>query len=128
VRNPHSSSTVSKEELFNAITRSEYPAVVTAYDVESPIILHANVEHEKLTGFLLEDIIGKTPKLFQGELTIKSTISDMKRSIDNSDSWEGTVINYNKSGQPYKVFIIIFGTAVSNGERFFVAVKQLFQT
>lgn len=116
-------SFVTRDELFNAISRSPYPSVITTYDSHNPVILFSNREHEKLTGFASINLIGKNPKIFQGKLTIRSTIDSLKCALDEFDSWEGTMINYTKSGKPYKVFIVIFGTSVVGGERFYIAVK-----
>lgn len=117
-------SFVTRDELFSAISRSSYPSVITTYDSINPTILFANKEHENLTGFKSDYLIGKNPRIFQGKLTIRSTIDSLKRELNDFDSWEGTMINYTKSGKPYKVFIVIFGTSVDNGERFYIAVKH----
>jgi PAS domain S-box-containing protein len=115
---------VSREELFDSVRNSVYPAAITTFDVNNPVLVFANAAHKKLTGYSAEDIIGKNPRLFQGENTDRSVVTSIKSSLKSFDSWEGKILNYTKAGKPYVVFLLIFGVSISAGERFYVVVKR----
>jgi PAS domain S-box-containing protein len=114
---------ITRDELFRVVSTSIYPTVITTYDYKNPCILFANLEHEKLTGYSSDELIGKNPKMFQGDATIKSSVNGMREGLRKFDSWEGSLVNYTKSGQPYTVFIVIFGISTDENERFYIAVK-----
>lgn len=115
---------VSTEELFESVRNSVYPTAITTFDVNDPKLVFANVAHKKLTGYSAEDIIGKNPRMFQGDRTDRTVVGDIKSSLKSFDSWEGKILNYTKSGKPYTVFLLIFGVSTSFGERFYVVVKR----
>ena len=66
-------------------------------------ILYANQSFEKMTGYSLDELLGKSPKILQGPLTDMSLIETIRNSIKTGEYFEGSTINYNKNGLPYKV-------------------------
>jgi len=115
---------VSKDELLDSVRTSSVPTIVTTFDFNDPTVVFANEAHAKLTGYTASEIIGKNPRLFQGQQTDRTVVSNLKRGLHSYDSWEGTILNYTKTGQPCTVFLLIFGVSTREGERFYVAVKQ----
>lgn len=94
--------------IFELISRRTGASAVLTYSIDHPIILYTNKEHDKLTGYTSEELVGKSPKIFQGKNTNKSTIKCMKKSrIDNS-YWLGNVKNYRKNGEEIDIQIMIF--------------------
>lgn len=56
----------------------------------------------KITGYTLEDVIGKKPKEFlQGPNTQKEALLKLGDALKNKNSIEVTIINYNKKKEPY---------------------------
>ena len=52
-----------------------------------------------------EEILGKSPKMFQGELTSKSTLKIVSNAIKEKNPFEVTVVNYRKDGSTYNCCI-----------------------
>jgi len=52
-----------------------------------------------------EEIIGKNPKMFQGNLTNTSTLKIVSDAVKEKRPFEVTVVNYKKDGSTYKCWI-----------------------
>ncbi|WP_036157460.1 PAS domain-containing protein [Maribacter forsetii] len=52
-----------------------------------------------------EEIIGKTPKMFQGNLTNPSTLKIVSDAIKEKIPFEVTIVNYRKDGSTYNCWI-----------------------
>ncbi len=92
--------------LFQAALEQSYNSVViTDANIEGggPYIVYANPSFEKMTGYSLTELIGKSPKILQGPLTDKAVIAEMRSCILTGKHFEGSTINYNKAGHPYNV-------------------------
>lgn len=91
--------------LFQAALDQSYNSVVItdANCVEGPLIIYANPSFEKMTGYSISELLGKSPKILQGPLTNRQVIEEMRHCIRNGEYFEGSAINYDKSGRPYNV-------------------------
>ena len=59
-----------------------------------------------ITGYSLEEVVGKTPGSFlQGNNTDKNTINYLRRQIQSALPFECEILNYSKQGKPYWVKI-----------------------
>lgn len=95
-----------KALLFQAALDQSYNSVVitdasTAGD--GPKIVYANPSFEKMTGYSVNELIGKSPKILQGALTDKSVIDAMRICMRSGKYFVGSTINYHKDGYPYNV-------------------------
>jgi len=60
----------------------------------------------RITGYTLEEMVGRKPgDLLQGELTDLAVVNNMSKALQNKESFNVEVVNYNKSGQPYWIRI-----------------------
>ncbi|WP_321825935.1 PAS domain-containing protein [Maribacter dokdonensis] len=48
-----------------------------------------------------EEIVGKNPKMFQGDLTSNSTLKIVSKAVKEKNPFEVTVVNYRKDGTTY---------------------------
>lgn len=115
---------LTKDDLISIVNGTPYPVVVTTYDYRNPVIVFANTEHEALTGYESNSVIGMNPRTFQGDGTSREVIESLKCGLRDFDSWDGVLTNYTKSGKRYNVYIVIFGVSIDSGEKFYVAVKR----
>lgn len=83
------------ETSFNAI-------VITTAEPGYPIV-YANPEFCRMTGYALDELIGQTPKIFQGEKTNRKILSRLKATVEAGGFFHGATTNYRKDGQPYPV-------------------------
>jgi len=95
-------------------------AVITAYNLTHPHIVATNKEHEKMTGYKNMELVGRHPRLFQGDLTLRA--KEIKESLIKTDTWEGTIVNYTKCGRPYSVSVVITPCMIG-GVKFYCALK-----
>lgn len=71
-------------------------------------IVFASENSIKMTGYTSDEIIGKTPKMFQGSKTSKKELKLIREAIDSKRPFEKTIINYKKNGETYSCRIKAF--------------------
>ena len=71
------------------------------FNEPGPRIVYVNEAFEKLTGYTQEDLIGQTPRIFQGPKTDKLELKRLRDAIKNWEACEVTVINYKKNGEEF---------------------------
>jgi PAS domain S-box-containing protein len=78
--------------LLEAITQS---IVITTpeLDFPGPYIVFVNKAFEEMTGWSREEVIGKTPRIFQGANTDLSIFQNLRDMISKGEVREGTTIN-----------------------------------
>lgn len=99
------------EDLVAALAAdSETAVVVTDGELShpGPIILYVNGAFERMTGYLSSELLGKTPRLLQGERTSLATRRALARALRKGQRTKVAMINYRKSGEPYRCEIEVF--------------------
>ncbi|TDW50320.1 PAS domain S-box-containing protein [Flavobacterium sp. 270] len=81
--------------------------VVLVTDLDLKIVFASN-GIAKMTGYREEEILGKTPKMFQGAETSNADLKEIKEAIALHIPFEKTIINYKKNGDIYKCKINAF--------------------
>lgn len=103
----------SFKNLSKEIVDKGYVSVVT--DANLKIVLTTQNMYD-MNGYLTREVIGKSPKLFQGKETCIKTTHYIKEAIQKLESFEATILNYKKSGQPYHCWIQGYPIWNTNGE------------
>ena len=80
-----------------------------------PQILYVNKAFERMTGYTLDEVIGKSPRMFQGIKTNKDELTVFKEKIKKWESCEMTLVNYKKTGEEFWVHISVSPVADENG-------------
>lgn len=70
-------------------------------DGEGPRILYVNEAFTKVTGYEAAEVIGKTPRILQGEGTDRKELERLKKALKKWDSCEIEILNYKKNGEPF---------------------------
>jgi PAS domain S-box-containing protein len=78
--------------------------VVIVTDAKLEIVF-ASHNMTKMNGYLEEEVIGKSPKMFQGHASSVLTSREIRKAIELQQPFEKTVVNYNKNGEIYICFI-----------------------
>ncbi|KAF2509142.1 PAS domain-containing protein [Flavobacterium foetidum] len=73
--------------------------VVTDLDLR---IIFASSGIKKMTGYKEEEILGKTPKMFQGPATSEKDLDEIREALKLRVPFEKTLENYRKNGKTYK--------------------------
>lgn len=75
--------------------------VVLITDLDLKIVFASN-GIRKMTGYREEEVLGKTPKMFQGPATSKAVLKEIKQAIQQQIPFEKIIENYRKDGRTYK--------------------------
>lgn len=98
---------------FQPVLDNETVVVVTCSKLK---IVFASKNIVRMNGYEPEEIIGKSPKIFQGAKTCTTTSGEIRQAIENRQSFEKMVINYRKDGSIYKCHIKSFPIFNKQGE------------
>jgi PAS domain S-box-containing protein len=75
--------------------------VIVVTDLNMKIVFASN-EIRKMTGYKEEEVLGKTPRIFQGQGTSQSVLNEIKEAIKLEIPFNKTLDNYRKNGEHYK--------------------------
>ncbi|MCZ8528831.1 diguanylate cyclase [Alteromonas sp. PRIM-21] len=91
----------------------------------SPKIIYANEALCKHTEYDFEELIGETPRIFQGTLTDKAPTDRIRQALVEQIPCTETLLNYTKTGTPFWVQMNIFPLTNDFGEvTHFAAVQR----
>ncbi len=76
-------------------------------DLPGPRILYANEAYCKMSGYTLEEVMGQTPRIMQGEDTDPLAREQIRRALERWKPIVVEVLNYNKAGMPFWVELSI---------------------
>lgn len=75
--------------------------VVLITDLDLKIVF-ASKGIKRMTGYQEEEVLGKTPKMFQGPATSLAVLEEIKEAIKLKIPFKKTIENYKKDGRTYK--------------------------
>lgn len=87
---------------FNQKLQNDTVIVVTNSDLK---IVFASRNIVKMNGYNPKEVIGKSPKMFQGQDTDASISYEISQAIKQKQPFEKVVLNYCKDGSTYKCHI-----------------------
>ena len=91
----------------------------------SPKIFYANEALCRHTEYTLEELIGKTPRIFQGTLTDKEATQRIRQALLEHRPCTETLLNYTKTGKPFWVQMNIFPLARRNKQAMLVGIADV---
>jgi diguanylate cyclase (GGDEF)-like protein/PAS domain S-box-containing protein len=92
---------------------------------DGPEIVWCNRAFTEMTGYTLEDILGRTPRLMQGPDTDPGTLARIRSALESREPIVVTVRNYTKTGDPFWSEISIVPAAEGGDDcRYFVSVQR----
>ena len=80
-----------------------------------PRILYANEAYVKMSGYTLEEIIGKTPRIMQGAGTDPATREKIRKALKRWKPIVVEILNYSKTGREFWVELSIVPIADEKG-------------
>lgn len=91
--------------LLAAINQSFNSVVITdaGEGLDGHLIVYANDAFCYQTGYTLDELIGKNPRILQGALTNRGMISELKSCLKEKRFFQGSTVNYKKDGRSYYV-------------------------
>ena len=109
-------------KLSRAIEQSPVSVVIT--DAKGKIE-YVNAKFSEVTGYAIQEVIGKNPRIVQSGLTPVEVYRSMWQTILGGGQWHGKLQNRKKSGELFWEEIRISGLRDNNGGiTNFIAVKE----
>lgn len=72
-------------------------------DMPGPRIIYVNEAFTRMTGYQLEDVVGKTPRILQGEKTNAVTRAQIRAALESWQPVRAELLNYRKDGTEFWV-------------------------
>ena len=91
-------------DLFRIIAETVSDGVVvTSADLDhpGPRIEYVNAAFTRITAYGAEEVLGKSPRMFQGPGTDRVTLDRLRTALEQGKSFFGTAVNYRKDGTEY---------------------------
>lgn len=104
--------------LESVVTNTNDSIIITEaepFDLPGPRIVYVNDAFTQMTGYLPEEVIGKTPRVLQGPLTDRASLAKLSKALKNWESCEITTINYKKDGTPFWINFSVSPVADETG-------------
>lgn len=93
-------------ELRSKIDKSKHDAIVLTDARQN--ILWVNDLFTQLTGYQLNEALGRNPNFLQGKESDKIVTENIRDLLKKGESFTQTVLNFRKSGKPYHCCITVF--------------------
>ncbi|MFN0024247.1 MAG: PAS domain-containing protein [Parvularculaceae bacterium] len=87
-------------------------------------IIYANKAFEKLTGHDPSSVIGRTPRILQGQGTDDKVIARLSSALKSGEKFEGKAINYKKDGTPFIMYWRVLPIEVAKKIIAWVAIQR----
>jgi len=106
------------EELRSAFDSAADGILVTDANLVAPgpTIKYVNNAYQKISGYARSELIGQSPRLFQGPETDSKLLSALKAALQAGHGFHGEAINYRRDGTSYWVEWDIAPIRQSDGE------------
>lgn len=89
--------------LVAAVEQAAEPIVVTDTRVNEPgpRILYANAAHARVFGYEVGEIIGQSPRLFQGPKSDRAVLDRVRTRLEAGEPVQAETVNYRKDGTEF---------------------------
>ncbi|HMB30148.1 MAG TPA: PAS domain S-box protein, partial [Blastocatellia bacterium] len=89
--------------LKTAIEQCNESVVITTpqLDRPGPQIVYVNPAFTKMTGYMPEEVIGKTPRILQGPKTDRAVLARLREDCKAGKVFHGEAVNYRKDGSEF---------------------------
>jgi len=84
-------------------------------DLPGPRIVYVNEAFKRMTGYSIEEVTGKTPRMLQGPKTDRAKLNKIRRALEKRKPVRVEVINYRKDKSEFTVELSISPIANEQG-------------
>jgi len=94
-------------------------------DEPGPRIRFVNDALLRVTGYSPAEVIGVSPRVFQGPATDRPELDRIRVALERSEPVSAVIVNYKKSGEPFWIEIDIVPVIEErSGQAYFVAIER----
>lgn len=109
-------------KLSRAVEQSTISVLITDYD---GVIEYVNPRFTKVTGYSLDEVIGKNPNILKSGLISLEEYQHLWKTIKQGKEWKGEFLNRKKNGDLYWELTSISGIRNANGKiTHFLSIKE----
>ena len=89
--------------LESAVQQASDAVTITTSELDrpGPRIVYANPAFTKITGYPLDDVLGRTPRLLQGPKTERSVLDALRATLVAGQVFAGETTNYRNDGTEF---------------------------
>lgn len=112
-----------KENFHEIVNKSKKTIIITNTNLE---IVFASKNITEMNGYQSFEIMGRLPKIFQGELTNTETTNKIRIAIKNKFPFKEILLNYKKDGSTYRCEIEAYPKFNKKGEFVnYIAIEKI---
>lgn len=95
-------------------------------DNPGPRIVYVNEGMERITGYRPQEMLGSTPRMFQGPDTDREALERIRRALEARKPVKEVVVNYCKGGLPFwnEIEIVPVSATSAGGRAYFASVQR----
>lgn len=112
----------AEARLLRAVLTNASDAILVTeawpVDEPGPRIVYANETFVRMTGYTLEDVMGKTPRILQSPDTERWKLDGIRTALESWKPVRAELLNLRKGGEEFWVEISIVPVAVDGGDRY----------
>ena len=92
-----------RDRVGEPVESADEAVVITdaPLDPPGPVIRYVNAHFEGFTGYPAAELLGRTPRILQGERTDRAELDRLRRELDERRSFIGATMNYRRDGTAY---------------------------
>lgn len=119
---------IAWSSLFEDAIESAYDSVLitdAGLDPPGPRIVYANPAFYRMTQYTPDEVIGQSPRMFQGPSTDREKLRSIRASLERCESFEAQVVNYRKDGSTFVIEWRITPIHDDDGAiRYYIAIQR----
>jgi PAS domain S-box-containing protein len=113
------------QQILRQLRDSVIVTTAEPIDLLGPLIVYANPAALAQTGYSLDEVLGRSPRLFQGPGTDPASVRSFREAMNHWQPVRQTVLNYRRSGRAFWVEIDITPLSDRDGwYTFWVSVQR----
>lgn len=109
--------------MSKEIILDDYAFLVSETNEKGNIIF-ANDDFCEISGFTVDELIGKPHNIVRHKDMPKAAFKDLWETVKRGEVWTGYVKNATKNGDFYWVFATVFPTTTSEGTKGYISCRK----